>query len=236
MYITYNNGFNWYYGTDGNPGASQFDLVTVVLHEICHGLNFTGSMSYDAGTGRGSWGYDQIQKYPNVYDRFMRDGSGTRILDTSVYPNQSSALGGALRSNNVWFHGDQAMAANGNQRVKMYTPSSWQAGSSYAHLDYSTFNDSPDQLMVYAVSAGESVHDPGAITKGLLADVGWNPGAAGPTVQFGAAASSAAESTPAAVINVTLSAPSSQTVTGELCDGRRHRAAPAATTRRSRGR
>ena len=172
MHITYNRNFEWYYGTDGNPPSTQHDLVTVVLHEICHGLNFSGSMSYSGGSG--SWGYDT--GYPNIYDVFIKDGSGTQLIDTGTYPNGSAALGSVLTSNDIWFHGSQAMAANGNQRVKMYAPSTWSSGSSYSHLDYDTFNNTPNQLMVYAISAGESVHDPGAVTRGLLEDLGWTAG------------------------------------------------------------
>ncbi len=67
MHITYNRNFNWYYGTDGNTPSGQYDLVTVVLHEICHGLNFSGSMSYASGSG--SWGYGT--GYPNIFDVYM---------------------------------------------------------------------------------------------------------------------------------------------------------------------
>ena len=169
MHITYNRNYTWYYGTDGNTPLTQMDLMTVVLHEICHGLNFSGSMDYSGGSG--SWGYGT--GYPNIYDVFMRDGSGTQLIDTGSYPNGSTALGGALTSNDMWFHGTQAMAANGNQRVKMYAPSTWSSGTSYSHLDYNTFNNTSNQLMVYSVSAGESIHDPGVITKGLLEDLGW---------------------------------------------------------------
>jgi hypothetical protein len=166
MHITYNQNFDWYYGTDGNPSSTQVDLVTVVLHEICHGLNFSGSMRYSAGIG--SWGYGT--GYPNIYDVFMKDGSGNLLTS---YVNGSTALGDALTSNNIWFHGANAKAANGGQRVKIYAPDDWQSGSSYSHLDYATFNDTPNQLMVFAISAGESIHDPGPITKGLLKDLGW---------------------------------------------------------------
>jgi hypothetical protein len=168
MYITYNKKFNWYYGTDGNPPPTQYDLVTVVLHEIGHGLNFSGSMRYSSGTG--NWGYGISPAYPNIYDVFMRDGSGKQLI---TYTNNSTTLGSALVSNDLWFHGSFAMAANGNQRVKMYAPSTWSSGSSYSHLDYATFNNTPNQLMVYAVSAGESIHDPGVVGRGLLADLGW---------------------------------------------------------------
>ena len=169
MHITYNLTYPWYYGTDGNTPSTQYDLMSVVLHEIAHGLNFSGSMSYSSGSG--SWGYGT--GYPNIYDTFMRDGLGNQLIDTAVYPNSSTALGAALTSNDVWFHGSNAMEANGGQRVKMYAPSTWSAGSSYAHLDYTTFNDTLNQLMVYAIAPGESIHDPGPVTIGLLQDLGW---------------------------------------------------------------
>jgi len=34
---------DWYFGTDANPGPGQIDFVTVVLHELGHGLGFIGS-------------------------------------------------------------------------------------------------------------------------------------------------------------------------------------------------
>jgi hypothetical protein len=166
IHITYNQNYDWYYGVDGNPPDDQTDLMTVVLHEICHGLNFSGSMTYAYGIG--SWGYGT--EYPNIYDVFMKDGSGNLLTS---YVNGSTALGSALTSNNIWFHGANAMAANGGQRVKMYAPSDWRSASSYSHLDYIRFNDTQNQLMVYAISAGESIHDPGQITKNLLKDLGW---------------------------------------------------------------
>ena len=55
MHITYNGSFSWYYGVDGNTPSGQHDLMSVVLHEIAHGLNFSGSMRY--AVGNGSWGY-----------------------------------------------------------------------------------------------------------------------------------------------------------------------------------
>lgn len=169
MHITYNRNFTWYYGTDGNTPTGQYDLMTVVLHEIAHGLNFSGSMQYSGNSG--SWGYGT--GYPNIYDVFMRNGSGTELINTGVYPNPSTALGSVLTSNDIWFHGSAALAANGGQRVKMYAPGTWSAGSSYSHLDYTTFNNTSNQLMVYAISDGESIHDPGVVTRGLLQDLGW---------------------------------------------------------------
>lgn len=174
MHITYNSSFTWYYGTDGLTPAGQVDLMSVVLHEIAHGLNFSGSMRYSGGSG--SWGYSYTPTNPNIYDTFMRDGTanpGNLLIDTAIYSNPSTALGSALRSDNIWFHGSNAMAANGGQRVKMYAPTTWASGSSYSHLDYATFAGTANRLMVYAISPGVSTHDPGPVTLGILKDMGW---------------------------------------------------------------
>lgn len=168
MYITYNSQFSWYYGTDGNVPANQVDLMSVVLHEIAHGLSISGSMQYDKINGYGSFGYGTA--YPDVYDTLMRNGGGTALIS---YPSNSTTLGSQLISNDVWFHGSNAMSANGGNRVKIYAPSPWDPGSSYAHLDYDTFKNTANRLMVYAISYGTAIHDPGPVTRGLLQDLGW---------------------------------------------------------------
>ena len=164
-YITYNSNFSWYYGTDGNTPSGYYDLVTVAAHEIAHGLNFSGSASYSGGTGS-----YKNSGYPVVYDTFVEDGSGNKL---SAYTNPSTALGSLFTSNNLWFDGTNADAANGGSRVKLYAPSTWSSGSSFAHLDYSTFAGTSNSMMVYAVAAGSSQHNPGTVTVGLLKDMGW---------------------------------------------------------------
>jgi hypothetical protein len=179
MHITYNSDYaaSFYYGTDGEP-AGKIDFMSVVLHEIAHGLNFSGSMAYNVSTTMGSWGYG-YPAYPNIYDTFMRDGTanpGNLLINAAFYANPSVALGSALRSDSVWFHGTNAMAANGGGRVKMYAPATWASGSSYSHLDYSTFVGTANRLMVYSLSPGVAVHDPGPVTVGMFKDMGWPMG------------------------------------------------------------
>jgi fibronectin type 3 domain-containing protein len=78
-----------------------------------------------------------------------------------------------VTSNNLYWDGTNANTANGGQRVKMYAPSSWSNGSSYSHLDYSTFSGTLNSLMVYAIGSGSSQHNPGTVTLGILEDMGW---------------------------------------------------------------
>ncbi len=183
MHIAYSSSssFTWYFGVDGNPPMNQYDFVSVVLHEIAHGLNFAGSMRVSAGVGY--WGFAGYSGVPVIYDRFAEDGNAISLLNTGAYPNPSIALGNALRGqvSGVYFNGANAQAANGNSPVKLYTPSVWQSGSSYSHLD-ETFNGTANALMTYSLNDGEAAHDPGPITCGIFLDLGWqNPCQTTPT-------------------------------------------------------
>jgi hypothetical protein len=177
--ITYNSTFAWYLGTDGNTPAGQYDFVSVVLHEMGHSLNFAGSARggvYCSSSSYGCWG---DASYPNIYDTFVKNGSGQTLFGNALYPNQSAALLGQFTGGNLYFTGTNAKAANGGGDVKIYAPSSWVQGSSYSHLDYTTFAGTANRLMVYAISSASSIHDPGPVTMGLLKDLGWTTG--GPT-------------------------------------------------------
>ena len=162
----FSSTFNWYYGTDGNTPSDQVDFVSVVLHELGHGLGFYGMGN--VSLGRGTVRYSG---YPGIYDQFTEDGEGTPLLN---YTNNSIALGNALtgKVSGVYFDGTYANAANGNARVKLYTPSPWQEGSSYSHLD-EIFNNTPNALMTYSLGYGESEHSPGPVMLGMFEDMGW---------------------------------------------------------------
>src|SRR5262249_28102061 len=66
----FNSGFaNWYFGTDGHPGSNQIDFMSVVMHELGHGLGFLGSMNVTSATD-GNWGFGiPSPVLPSIYDR-----------------------------------------------------------------------------------------------------------------------------------------------------------------------
>lgn len=162
---------NWYFGTDGNPPVNQYDLMSVVLHELGHGLGFTGTMTVN-GNGVGRWGGGT--QFPVVYDRFGINGSGQQLVNTSLFPNPSTALGQQLASGNLFFSGPTAKTANGGSSPRIYAPNPFDPGSSFAHLDEATFPaGNPNSLMTPRIGTNEAIHSPGPVGMAALQDVGW---------------------------------------------------------------
>lgn len=154
----------FYFGTDGNT-AGKIDFASVVLHELGHGLGFLGAVDVNSGSG-----YCCPGGYPFIYDRYTT-ANGTAILSI---PNGSVALGNALQGQTLRFAGPQATALNGGTAPRLYGPNPWQGGSSYSHLDESTFPaGNPNSLMTPAIGADEVIHSPGPVTLGIFADSGW---------------------------------------------------------------
>jgi hypothetical protein len=157
----------WYFGTDGQTPLNRWDLVSVVLHELGHGLGFIGTMDANNSNHTASWGWSGL---PAIFDRFAENGSGASLL---VYASGSTDLYNQLTSGNIYFDGPAANAANSGTPAKLYAPSSWSGGSSYAHLD-ETFNNTPNALMTWSLLNGEAQHSPGPVTLGIIADIGWS--------------------------------------------------------------
>lgn len=159
----------WYFGTDGKVDNSHWDFVSVVLHELGHGLGFAGSMTVDT-SGVGSYGgYSRI---PTIYDTFGQTLSNQPLVN---FPNPSSQLGQQLVSGQLYFAGPLTRAANNNVLPKLYAPSTWEGGSSFSHFDEDAYPEgSPLSLMTPYLYNGEAVHNPGPVVLNLLADLGWS--------------------------------------------------------------
>ena len=162
---------DWYFGTDGNTPAGEYDLVTVVLHEIGHGLGFSGGATVD-GSGIGSVGLGE-DLYPKYYDLFVKNVS---IGVYGGYPNPSELMGDVLQgSGNLLWNGANAVAENGGVEPELYDPNPWNGGSSYSHFAESYYTaGNVNSLMTPFLSGAEAAHHPGPVTLGLLEDLGWS--------------------------------------------------------------
>jgi len=152
----------FYLGTDGNCPPNQYDLESIILHELGHGLGFLSNDSYDTFFGLGS--IDQ----PTPYDAYAQTPNGSRLSDLA---SPSAELGKALTNTLVW-SGANGIAANAGVKPLLYTPSIYQAGSSISHLDQDTFSKSGvNSVMCPSLNAGTIFHEPGPLLMAMMADM-----------------------------------------------------------------
>ncbi|HTP39918.1 MAG TPA: Ig-like domain-containing protein [Steroidobacteraceae bacterium] len=169
-------GETFYYGFDHNPGASQIDLLAVVLHELGHGLGFISLVDSD-GNGYVSGS----STYFSVFDQYIYDES-----TASYWPTMTTAQRKTSTTNNgavVWNDANGAQYVNDNVssflslgvtaggHVRLYAPTTWSDGSSISHWDTTTTTPRPHLLMehTYHTGVGTSVD----LTTCVLYDLGW---------------------------------------------------------------
>ena len=155
----------WYYGLDGNPPGSQIDFVSVLLHELGHGLGFLTFV--DLATGA------RLNGFNDVFMRNLEDHGAT----PSDYPSMTNAqrVSASTHTGSLHWVGAKVRASSGllsagklGDHVQMYAPSPQQSGSSVSHWDTAL---TPNQILepTYTVP----LHRP-ALELPLFQDIGWS--------------------------------------------------------------
>ena len=164
--ISVNSDGMWNTRGDGKPSNREYDLESVFIHEICHGLGFLSTNNYNSSYGLGT-----LQN-PTPFDAFVQTPDGTRI---SELPSPSPELGRALTNYLVW-SGPKGLAANNGVAPKLYSPSAYESGSSISHLDEATFGKTgADSVMTPNLDAGEVFKDPGPVALAMMEDMRAKP-------------------------------------------------------------
>jgi hypothetical protein len=156
---------DFYYGVDGNSG-NDIDFLTVVLHEMGHGL---GVLSLaDPGSGALYFGFS--------------DAYSSRLFDNSINPKQFSQMTDLQRKSAMVHDGSLVLAGpsvkaksggvsagrKGDGSVQVFAPGTFISGSSVSHFDTDV---SPNELMEpYATNPPPRDLK---LSLALLEDVGW---------------------------------------------------------------
>ena len=162
----FGSSINWYFGLDGNVPPGAYDFVTVVLHELCHGLGMIGS-----ATVAGSTGFIGQSGSPFIYDTFVSDNNSSSSL--TDLNNGTSAMANALTGGGLVWFGPEGLAADAVP-PGIYAPDPWEPGASFSHLREDMYlSGNANALMTPNLNTGEAIHDPGPIVMGMFADMGW---------------------------------------------------------------
>lgn len=167
------NESNWYFGTDGQTPLWKHDFVTVALHEIAHGLGIISSVTSDIN-GNIIYGAETSSgvTIPAVFDYFVEDMYFVPLLD---YEYNNPDLTSFATSNELFWNGDNLYwYYNDLQYPRLFAPSTFEPGSSIAHLNENTYNNTSQALMTPYTNWGEAVHTIGMTTINMLRDIGWD--------------------------------------------------------------
>jgi len=167
--IEMNSSANYNFELGANPGSGRYDCVTVMLHEVSHGLGFFPLCTSDGRyTYTASNGYGYYTDYPGIFDRQLFQGLTGPCL-TELSQSERAAL---TISNNLYAgaSGSNLLAANEGTRVRIYAPTTYSSGSSTSHwntsVSFSTF-------MKSSIGANSALHTFNTRKIGILRDIGW---------------------------------------------------------------
>lgn len=163
-----NPGTRFYYGLDANEPGGTINLLVVVLHELGHGLGFSSFVNGTTGVFPNN--------RPDIYSRFMLD-EDSGLLWANMTDAQRAAS--ALNNENVVWNGANVLIASGSLpvtaglgnllgSVNLFTPSSFQGGSSISHFSSAV---SPNLLMEPAINGDAAVNLD--LTRQQMRDLGW---------------------------------------------------------------
>jgi hypothetical protein len=154
----------WYYGYDRRPPPGKLDFITVLLHELGHGLGFLTFV--DLATGAKMMGFN------DAFMRFLENHGAV----PAAYPamTNSQRVVASKATGRLHWIGPNVRAASGfltagrvGNHVRMFAPNPPRLGSSVSHFDTVL---TPNQLMEpnYTVP----IHTP-VLELRLFRDIGW---------------------------------------------------------------
>lgn len=167
-----NFGHTWNTDTTRQPTSGEYDLYTVLLHEITHGLGLL-SLSEANGASMVS---------PNAYsywDSYIARSDGSLLFTGS--PPSFNGTASNLTSNALIFKGPVATSVFGNTHPPVFAPSPWQGGSSLSH-----WNDGIEGggVMTPFLGTGQKNAVYRSLDMAALEDLGYTTILSGPVADF----------------------------------------------------
>lgn len=158
------NNTNWYYGLDGNQPSGTIELLSVILHELGHGLGFLTFVDISTGA--------KFNGTNDIYMLNLEDHSAGQAWDQL---DDAGRLLSATDTADLHWTGSNVTGLIVNYtggvdqgHFRMYAPGTLSTGSSVSHFSNTLI---PNELMEPSISGTFS--NPGLALQ-LMQDVGWS--------------------------------------------------------------
>lgn len=167
--ITFNQHISWSFLTDGSTEALHYDLMTVALHEIAHGLGFSASFQLINNDSEGQWGYTG---YPYIYDLFVENQDQNFLTNKDFVQSPSSELREVMENDRLYFEIDKGTFSQELPQLNVTKP--FRKGESISHINESVYpSGNSNSLMTPLIGRAEVIHYPGELTLSMLNQMGW---------------------------------------------------------------
>lgn len=123
-----NLNINWHYSRTSLAAQDRFDLATTVLHELTHGLFFTGSLNVNENHATAEF----RNGYASRFDQFMQAEGNISLVASCNTEEYQTDMYNAIRSPNLRF------VDEGIIDIGLYAPRVYAMGSSIYHFNNET--------------------------------------------------------------------------------------------------
>jgi hypothetical protein len=159
-------GARFYYGFDNATPSNTVNLLVVVLHELGHGFGFQSYVNGSTGALNGG--------LQDIFTVFMYDRTVSKYWNQMTDTERNTSK---LNNGNVLWDGASVKIASGSLtagretstgRVQLYTPTTFQSGSSISHFDTAV---TTNVLMEPIINLGLPITLD--LTRQQMRDIGW---------------------------------------------------------------